>query len=393
MRRGLIINFVDQKWSKFRILKAKVQLGNQPMKLNQIVSALELWAPLKLQEGYDNAGLIVGDLNQDLRSALVTLDCTEAVVDEAIASGAQLIIAHHPIVFAGMKRFTGKTYIERVVMKAIKHDISIYAIHTNLDHINTGVNRHLCDLLGIHNPRILQPKTAILEKLVVFVPKTHAEQVRKAIFDAGAGAIGNYDECSFNTEGEGTFRAGTDANPTLGSHLQRHTEPETRVEVLLRSDQIPQVIRAMRAAHPYEEVAYDRILLQNETSHIGAGMIGNLPQPVPWMDFFDEVKKVLSASVIKHTACPETLVQNIAVCGGAGVFLLQQARSAGADVLITSDVKYHEFFDAEGIVLADVGHWESEHRTKELIVRYLNEKFPKFAVHLSRINTNPVKYH
>jgi dinuclear metal center YbgI/SA1388 family protein len=363
------------------------------MKLNQIVSALELWAPLNLQEGYDNSGLIVGDLNQDVRAALVTLDCTEAVVDEAIANGAQLIIAHHPIVFSGMKRFTGRTYVERTVMKAIKHDVSIYAIHTNLDHIDTGVNKHLCDLLGVQNPRILQPKAALFEKLMVFVPATHAAEVRNALFEAGAGAIGNYDECSFNSPGEGTFRAGTNANPTLGSHLQRHTEPEIRIEVIVPSDRVADVLRAMNAAHPYEEVAYDRVQLQNEAQWIGAGMIGSLPEPMAWPAFFDHVKHTLSATVIKHTECPEKQVKHVAVCGGAGLFLLKQAKAAGADVFITSDVKYHEFFDAEGIVLADVGHWESEHRTKELIVRYLNEKFPKFAVHLSRINTNPVKYH
>lgn len=386
-------NFVGLKRPKFGIFRAKVQLGGQRMKLKQIVSALELWAPLKLQEDYDNSGLLVGDLNDDIFSALVTLDCTEDVVDEAISTGAQLIIAHHPIIFRGLKSFTGKNYVQRTVMKAIRNNIALYAIHTNLDHIDTGVNKHLCDLLGVLNPRILQPKSNLLEKLVVFVPRAQAEDVRSALFDAGAGAIGNYDECSFNTSGEGTFRPGTEANPTLGTHLQRHTEEEVKVEVVLRSDQVPQVLRAMKASHPYEEVAYDRIRLQNETAHIGAGMIGSLAAPMPWPVFFDMLKSVLSAEVIKHTAYPEKQVEQVAVCGGAGFFLLNEARRSGADVFITSDIKYHEFFDAEGIVLADVGHWESEHRTKELIVRYLNEKFPKFAVHLSRINTNPVKYH
>lgn len=363
------------------------------MKLSQITTVLEQWAPGKLQESYDNAGLIVGSPNDEVQRALVSLDCIEAVVDEAIECGADLIIAHHPIVFGGLKRFNGSTYVERTVMKAIRHGIAIYALHTNLDSVSDGVNAHLCKLLGVEPEGVLQPKKAWLEKLVCFVPHAQAEAVRKAMFVAGGGQISDYEECSFNLEGEGTFMPGEGTQPHVGRHGIRHHEPETRIEMIVSANRMPQVLSAMVAAHPYEEVAYDHYPLKNTTSRVGSGMIGELPEAMPLEDFFDRLKKQLSAQVVKHTAAGNPLVKRIAVCGGSGFFLLPQAKRMGADLFITSDVKYHQFFDAEGIVLADIGHWESEHRTSELIVEHLTDKFPKFAVHLSQINTNPVKYY
>jgi dinuclear metal center YbgI/SA1388 family protein len=364
------------------------------MKLSKVIAALEAWAPPALQEGYDNSGLLVGDLSAEITSAVVSLDCTEAVIQEAIDRGANLVIAHHPIVFGGLKRFTGRSYVERTVMMAIKHDIAIYAIHTNLDNVPDGVNGWLCQLLGIQSPRILAPKTGRLEKLVVFVPHAAAEGVRDAMFKAGAGNIGAYDECSYNLEGTGTFRGSEESNPHVGEVGKRHSEPETRIEVLVEDWKTAQVLQAMKAAHPYEEVAYDRYALQNEHGQIGSGMVGELEAPVPVKVFFDRLKEVLGVSVVKHTPLLKDEVQRIAVCGGSGFFLLNDAKRAGADLFVTSDVKYHQFFDADGrIVLADIGHWESEHRTSEWIQRTLNEKFPTFAVHLSDTNTNPVNYY
>ncbi len=363
------------------------------MKLYEIVAALEKWAPSEYQESYDNSGLIVGEGGKDVRKALVSLDCTEAVIDEAVSEGADLIISHHPIVFKGLKRFNASNYVERTVMKAIKNDIAIYAIHTNLDNVNTGVNKHLAEILGLEKLQILSPKADLLEKLVVFCPVEHAESVRSAMFDAGAGAIGAYDECSFNLEGSGTFRAGDGSQPFVGNKGERHTENEVRIETLVPVHRVASVVDALLKAHPYEEVAFDRLPVKNYLSGVGSGMIGELPERQDWAAFFDRVKAELKVSVIKHTALPSTGVARVAVCGGSGFFLLGAARKSGADLFITSDVKYHEFFDAEGIVLADIGHWESEHRTAEIIVGYLNEKFPKFAVHFSRINTNPVKYY
>jgi dinuclear metal center YbgI/SA1388 family protein len=363
------------------------------MKLRDIIAALESWAPPAYQEGYDNSGLIVGDSTANVNAALLTLDCTEAVVDEAIEKGVDLIIAHHPIVFSGLKRFNGSDYVQRTVMKAIRHGVAIYAIHTNLDNVYDGVNRYLGELIGVHNQRVLQPKGELFEKIVVFVPHSHAEQVRAALFAAGAGAIGDYDECSYATEGTGTFRANESANPFVGERGKRHSEPETRIEVIVPRHAATKAIAAALEAHPYEEVAFDRYPLTNTAARVGSGMIGDLPEAMSWQGLFDRLKHELKAQVIRHTQLPETSVKRVAYCGGSGFFLLQAAKRAGADVFITSDVKYHQFFDAEGIVLADVGHWESEHRTVELIARYLNGKFANFAVHFSQTQTNPVKYY
>ncbi|WP_306640184.1 Nif3-like dinuclear metal center hexameric protein [Sanyastnella coralliicola] len=364
------------------------------MKLGELLRVLEQWAPPSLQESYDNSGLIVGDHSMEVTGALVTLDCIESVIDEAIDRGCNLVIAHHPIVFGGIKRFNGKGYVQRTVMKAIKHDVAIYAIHTNLDSVNSGVNAYFCELLGIKDPQILSPKKDLLEKLVVFTPQSHADSVRNALFEAGAGEIGNYDECSFNTPGQGTFRGGEGTNAFVGEQGKRHVEDEVKIEVIVEQWKMRSVLTAMVMSHPYEEVAYDRYQLKNEHPYIGSGMIGELEAPMDIKDFFDHAKKALNISVIKHTKVLKDKVQRIALCGGSGFFLLGAAKGKQADVYITSDIKYHQFFDAEDqLVLADIGHWESEHRTSELIQKVLKENFPTFAVHLCDINTNPVNYY
>ena len=364
------------------------------MKLQQITEELEKWAPLPLQESYDNSGLIVGDGSNEVAKAIVSLDCTEEVVQEAIDNGAQLVIAHHPIVFSGLKRFNGKNYVERTIMKAIKNDIAIYAIHTNLDNVTDGVNHHFANLLGLENQRILAPKGEQYLKWVVFVPKNDAEKVRSAMFQAGAGAVGDYDECSFNLEGEGTFRAGEGTNPHVGSIGERHTEEEIRVEMISERWKRSAIERAMIAAHPYEEVAFNLYALENKARNIGSGMIGELNEPMPFERFLKHLKESLDLPVIKYTRPSSDTVKSVAICGGSGFFLLNAAKGAKADVYITSDIKYHQFFDAEGkISLMDIGHWESERKTSELIVDRLKHIFPTFAVHLSEINTNPVNYY
>ncbi len=364
------------------------------MKLKQITNELERIAPLSLQEKYDNSGLIVGSPDQDITSAMVTLDCTEEVIQEAIDANCNLVIAHHPIVFSGLKRFNGATYVERAVMLAIKNDIALYAIHTNLDNVHTGVNHYLCELLGIQNTRILQPKSDLIYKLVTFVPKLQAEEVKSALFEAGAGKVSEYSECSFSLEGKGTFMPGEGTSPFVGEHNERHTEDEVRLELVFESWRKGEVLKALNQAHPYEEVAVNISVLDQAHLYIGSGMVGELESEMSPFEFFDRVKDVLDVSMIKHTNFLSSTIKRIAVCGGSGFFLLNAAKRSGADVFITSDVKYHEFFDAENdLVLADIGHWESEHRTIEWIQRILNEKFATFAVHLSKTNTNPVKYY
>lgn len=364
------------------------------MRIKEITQFLEEIAPLNLQESYDNAGLIVGNKNTECTGALVCLDAIEAVVDEAIARNVNLIIAHHPIVFSGLKRFNGKNYIERTVMKAIKNDIAIYAIHTNLDNVyHKGVNERICQKIGLENLEILAPKKGILQKLITFCPTTAAENVRQAIFDAGAGQIGAYDLCSFNIEGKGTFRAGENASPTIGEIGKMHTESEIRIEVIIPNYLSGKIIKALKKAHPYEEVAYYLQALENKHQEIGAGMIGELKHPKDEINFLYHLKDAMQLKSLKFTALRNRNIKRVAVCGGSGSFLLNAAIGAGADIFITADYKYHQFFDADGrIIIADIGHYESEQYTIQLLSELLIEKFSNFAVLSTEVNTNPVNY-
>jgi dinuclear metal center YbgI/SA1388 family protein len=363
------------------------------MKIKDVISLLEDIAPPQLQESYDNAGLITGSPAWDCKGILVTLDAIEAVVREAVEKNCNLIVAHHPIVFGGLKKITGKSYVERVVIDAIRNDIAIYAIHTNLDNVLTGVNGGIADMLGLINRQTLSPKKSLLKKLVVFVPAAEAEAVRNAIFNAGAGHIGNYKECSFNTAGDGTFTPGEGTNPFTGIVGQRHIEQEVKIETVFQPWLEAAVIKAMLAAHPYEEVAYDIFELDNSLAAVGSGLVGELPQPMPETAFLSLVKKTFNLQAIKHTELMGKPVQKIALCGGAGSFLIKAAIASGADFYITSDVKYHEFFDAEGrVVIADIGHYESEQYTIHLLFDILKKKYPTFAVLKTGINTNPVHY-
>lgn len=363
------------------------------MKLSELLDYLESIAPPAFQESYDNSGLIVGRRDMDVRAALVTLDCTEAVVEEAIRLDANLIIAHHPIVFSGLKKFNGKNYVERTVMNAIRHDIAIYAAHTNLDNIEGGVNAEIARRIGLQDTRILSPKSGLLRKLVTFCPHAQADAVRDALFAAGAGTIGDYDECSFNLEGNGTFRGDENTDPFIGEKGKRNTVGETRIEVIYPAYREGKILTALLQAHPYEEAAYDLHPLQNSWKQVGSGMIGKLPEPLPVMDFLRKLKTDMQAPVIRYTPVEGKMVQTIAVCGGAGSFLLPEALAARADVFVTADYKYHQFFDAEGrLVIADIGHYESEQFTKDLLMGLVREKFPTFAIRLSEIQTNPITY-
>ena len=363
------------------------------MTVGEVCTYLETIAPLALQESYDNCGLIAGSKLQQLTGVLITLDCTEAVVDEAISKNCNMIVAHHPIVFKGLKKINGNNYVERVIIKAIQHQIAIYAIHTNLDNVANGVNAEICKRLGLLNCRILSPKSELLKKLVTFIPVANYQSVSHAIFDAGAGHIGNYSETSFSVKGTGTFRGNEQSNPALGKPGVREQVEEIKFETIFPAYLQPKVLSALFQSHPYEEVAYDIYPLSNQHNNIGSGMIGNLPHAMDEHAFLSLIKNKLNVSSIRHTALNGETVQTIAVCGGSGSFLLKDAIASNADVYISADFKYHEFFDAEGkIVIADIGHYESEQFTKDLLHRLLLEKFPTFALHLSHINTNPVNY-
>ena len=363
------------------------------MQVKTITHFLESLAPLSYQEDYDNSGLIVGDPEMNITGALISLDCTEEIIDEAISKGCNLVISHHPIVFKGLKKFSNKTYVERALIKAIKNEIALYAIHTNFDNILEGVNAKICEVINLKNCSILAPKPNLLKKIVTYVPIAQAEQVRAALFDAGAGNIGNYSECSFSMNGQGTFKAGENSNAFVGEKGFRHQENETRIEVIYPFNRERQILVALHLTHPYEEVAYDLHSISNNFHEVGSGMIGSLDEEIDAIDFLNYVKEKLKIKVIRHTALISKKIKRVAVCGGAGSFLLPNAIMAGADVFITSDFKYHEFFDADQkIIVADVGHYESEQFTQELLFKLITKKFPSFVLLLTEQNTNPINY-
>lgn len=363
------------------------------MQIGEIIKALEAWAPLPLQESYDNSGLLTGQPQTECTGVLISLDCTEEVIGEARRKGCNLVVAHHPIVFSGLKRLNGSSYVERAVIASIKQDVAIYALHTNLDNTIQGVNQAIAARLGLLDTAILAPKTGTLKKLYTFVPSNYAEQVKSALFQAGGGHIGNYSECSFSMTGTGSFRPEQGARPFSGEVGKRHEEEELKLELIFPSWLEKQVIHALKAAHPYEEVAYDIVSLDNEYQSVGSGLTGLLPAPLSETEFLQLLCTKFHLDVIRHTPLLHKPIQKVAVCGGAGSFLTKAAIRRGADAFITADVKYHEFFDADGqLVLADIGHWESEQFTIDLILDFLTQKFPTFAVLKTEVKTNPVAY-
>lgn len=363
------------------------------MKVRDILKPLEKLAPPYLQESYDNSGLLIGQNDDPVDKVLITLDITEEVLEEAIQKKCNLIISHHPVIFGGLKSITGKNATERIVKAAIKNDIAIYAIHTNLDNVDNGVNAIICDKIGLKNRKILAPKKEILRKLVTFCPVDFAEKVRQAIFDAGAGNIGDYDSCSFNAPGTGSFRGSDETNPFVGEKGKLHYEDEIRIETIYPVYHEKTILKALFDSHPYEEVAYDIYLLGNKFESVGAGMIGELEIENEELDFLKELKSTFGTGCIRHSKLLGKKIKKVAVCGGSGSFLINNAISAGADMFITGDVKYHDFFEAEGkMIIADIGHFESEKFAKDLIYSVLNENFSNFAVQISETNTNSVNY-
>ena len=363
------------------------------MIIQDVINHLEDFAPLAYAEDFDNVGLLVGDKNTKLTGVLVTLDTLEAVVDEAITNNCNLIVSFHPIIFKGLKKLTGKTYVERTVQKAIKNDIAIYAIHTALDNHVNGVNDMICDQLGLLNRKILIPQSETIKKLTTYVPKVEAENLRQAIFNIGAGTIGNYSNCSFNIEGVGTYMGNQNSNPTIGVKGKTHFEEETQISVTFTKHLEARVLATLFKNHSYEEVAYEITTLENKNQNIGMGMVGVLEKPMSETDFFNFLKTKMNTECIRHSKFVNKPIQKIAVLGGSGSFAIQAAKSAMADVYVTSDLKYHDFFSAENnIILADIGHYESEQYTKNGLVAHLTKKISNFAIVLSTTNTNPVKY-
>ena len=371
------------------------------MKVKDVIQSLEELAPQAYAEGFDNTGLLVGDTQAEVSGILVTLDTLEAVVDEAIAANCNLIVSFHPIIFKGLKKITGKTYVERVVLKAIKHDIAIFAIHTALDNAWNGVNAMICEKLGLKNRSILIPQEGTICKLTTFVPSEKAAEVREALFATGAGNIGNYSHCSFNNAGMGTFNGNEESNPIVGTKGETHFEAELQIGVIFQKHLQSRVLTALFESHPYEEVAYELTTLTNTNQHIGMGMMGEFESPMSETDFLSHLKDTFKTGCVRHSALLQKKIKKVAVLGGSGSFAIAAAKAAGASAYVTADLKYHDFFSAENeILLTDVGHYESEQFTKELLVAHLSKKITNFApalpegrVVLSEVNTNPITYY
>jgi dinuclear metal center YbgI/SA1388 family protein len=363
------------------------------MNIREVTNYLEELAPLKYAEDFDNVGLLVGNYNTAVSGVLVTLDTLEETVAEAIAKNCNLIISFHPIIFSGLKKINGNSYVERVVLKAIKNNIAIYATHTALDNSKKGVSAKMCEILGLKNTKILIPKKGIIKKLITFVPEQDAAALRSVLFEAGAGSIGNYDKCSFNALGEGTYRGNEHSNPVMGEKGKVHTEKEIQISVVFESMYESNILKALKENHRYEEVAYDIITTENVHQDIGLGMIGELPEEMNEKDFLLFLKTTMKTNCVRHSELLHKKIKKVAVLGGSGSFAISNAKRAGADAYVSADFKYHEFFKAEkSILLADIGHYESEQFTKNLLVDYLTKKISNFAVILAEKSTNPIYY-
>ncbi len=363
------------------------------MIIKDITDYLEELAPLDYAEDFDNVGLLIGNYSDSVTGVLVTLDTLEKTVEEAITKKCNLIVSFHPIIFGGIKKLNGNSYVERVVLKAIQNDIAIYATHTALDNSKNGVSAKISEVLGLKNNKILLPKKGILKKLTTFVPIENAEKLRNALFNAGAGNIGNYDRCSFNIDGEGTYRGNQNSNPTIGEKGENHTENETQISVLYESKNEAIILASLQKNHPYEEISYHLLTTENVHQNIGMGMIGDLPTEMEENEFLLFLKEKMKTACIRHSNLINKKIKKVALLGGSGSFAISDAIKAGADAYVSADFKYHEFFKAENkIILADIGHYESEQFTKNLLVDYLTKKFSNFAIVLSEESTNPIYY-
>ncbi len=361
--------------------------------IKQITNYIEELAPLAYAEDFDNVGLLVGNYNTKVTGVLVTLDTLEKTIDEAIVKNCNLIISFHPIIFSGLKKLNGSNYVERVVIKAIKNDIAIYAMHTALDNSFKGVSAKMCEVIGLKNTKVLIPQKGNLKKLTTYVPHKNAEELRNSLFAAGAGNIGNYDQCSFNVLGEGTYRGNENSNPIVGKKEIVHIEPETSISVIFEKHKESDLLKTLFTVHPYEEIAYEIVALDNLHQNIGMGMVGELEIEMDIITFLNSLKDKFYLKTIRHSALSDKKIKKVAVLGGSGSFAINNAKKANADIFITADLKYHDFYKAENqIVLADIGHYESEQFTKNLLVDYLTKKITNFAIILSENNTNPINY-
>lgn len=362
------------------------------MKIIELAKKIEDFAPSTYQEDYDNSGFQVGNIEDEIKGVLITIDVTEEVIDEAIRKKCNLIISHHPLIFPKIKKILGRNNTERCIIKAIQNDITIYSNHTNLDKVEGGVSYRLAEKLGLKEIQTLYREDDLLFKVATYVPSAHAVAVREAMFSAGAGKIGAYSNCSYNLTGIGTFKAQEGCNPFVGKINEEHSEEEVKIETIVPKAKLNATINAILSVHPYEEPAYDIFPTKN-TFSVGLGAIGNLPEPIDEIEFLHKIKKTLKADRIRHTAILGKKISKVALCGGSGAEFLQTAINSGADIYISADFKYHQFFEAENkIIIADVGHFESEQFTKDIFYDIISKNNTNFAIYYTDCKTNPINY-
>lgn len=363
------------------------------MKIKDILPILEEMAPLGTAEDFDNVGLLVGDAQWEATGILVCHDALEEVIQEAVDNNCNLVVCFHPILFSGLKKITGKNYVERAVIKAIKNDVAIYAMHTALDNDPNGVNKIFCNALGLEDTQILVPKENAIKKITTYTTPENAPILRTALFEAGAGSIGNYDQCSYSSVGTGTYRGNEHSNPVIGEKHQLHTAEEIKIELTYPKHREAAIMTALFKNHVYEEVAYELTALTNKNQNMGLGMIGTLKNELDETAFLQLVKDKMDCGGIRHSGLLNKKIKRVAVLGGSGSYAIKHAINSGADAYLTADLKYHQFYEAEKkLLLCDIGHFESERYTKNYIFDYITKKLRNFAIILSQENTNPVKY-
>ena len=367
------------------------------MTVQDVATALEAWAPPGSKLSYDNVGLQVGDPNRAVTTVLIALDLTPAVVDEAEAMGADLIVTHHPLLFKPLKRLGPTDFVSGLAYRLAQLGIAYYAIHTNLDAAPDGVSFALAEHLGLESVRFLDGMRDSLAKLVTFVPASHADAVRAALAEAGAGRIGDYTACSFSSSGTGRFRPGAGTDPFSGTPGALESVDEVRLEVEVARWDVARIVRALLQAHPYEEVAYDVYHVEQSATRAGLGAVGTLATPEPLRDFLRRVSDRLDAASLRYVGDDDALIETVAVCGGSGSSLIAQARAAGADAYVTADVTYHTFFEplsldgTPQLALIDAGHYETEWITERLLTDWLAAQFEGLSVRATAHRTSPMR--
>ncbi len=369
------------------------------VRCQQIFDWIEEWADPALAEDWDHIGNLVGSPADSVSRVLVTLDVTDEVIAEAIDENVNLIVAHHPLFRDPIPYLRSDLFSSSRVYRLIQKGISLYAAHTNLDAAPGGINDVLADLLGLRDVEILFPTyEENLYKIVVFVPLGHEERVREAISARGGGWIGNYSDCTFQTEGVGTFRPLEGTKPFIGETGELERVRETRIETIAPQKKLSDLLKNMIAAHPYEEVAYDIYPLKNTGTKAGLGRIGRLPESLALADFARKVKDSLGLGMVRITGDPQRSVSKIALCGGGGMSLLEQAIKCDADLYLTGDIRHHGALDAldRGIALVDGGHYGTERVIVPVLADYLQKKAKEagegLTVLVSQINTDPFSY-